>query len=607
MKRLANKTTISTAATNTATADNAEFQMLPLADITASATNPRREFDDASLKSLAESIRQHGILQPVLVRRTANGKSKAQSYELIAGERRLRAAKLAHLKAIPARVITLADTATLEVQIIENLQREDVHPLDEAAGFHRLKDEANLDIADIAQRVARPVSFVARRLSLVNLIEDAQDDLRRERITLAHALEIARLSTDVQPDALAACYERTSIYDKTSGEWRRTPDRSRPALHVNYLREWIADNIHLNLKKAAFALDDTRLRADGLTCIECPQRSGYNTGLFDDITNADTCLNPVCFQAKRQALINLTKAELDIRRGDGTSAPLITPYYSTRSSSSSDEPQALTCQEYQVIERRKDRCPSAERSLYTEGDEAGKVAWICRDKTCKDHLARYERATAGSRNNSSVTHITGEQTTDSQAIRNRRKQELFDMKVAEVARQRAIVEAVKTYPVPLERAQLETIAIEFYRRIPTDDGRVITELCGWSEADISTKAYHPRRCLTESESRERITKLDDTQLAQFLILCAVAHLGANHYQNRFIRQDKVIELSDERAVNYTLIDAEVRCELAAKKYHAAHQQYLEAVKGGRTDVKKPVVYETLLSSTLEASEMKQAA
>ncbi|MBA3715798.1 MAG: ParB/RepB/Spo0J family partition protein [Pyrinomonadaceae bacterium] len=189
-----------------------DFRMIPLAHIIPSSTNPRRQFDAESIKSLAESIRQHGVLQPILVRQTKATSGEGARFEIVAGERRYQAAKLAERSEIPARVETLSDEEALQVQIIENLQREDVHPLDEAQGFKHLQEVARIGLSDIAQRLARDVRYATRRLALTNLIEDAQTEFCNELITLAHALEICRLSPEIQ--ALAACYERTSRWNQ---------------------------------------------------------------------------------------------------------------------------------------------------------------------------------------------------------------------------------------------------------------------------------------------------------------------------------------------------------------------------------------------------------
>jgi hypothetical protein len=351
------------------------------------------------------------------------------------------------------------------------------------------------------------------------------------------------------------------------------PDKEKPARHVRFLQAWIEQNIHLNLTKAPFKLDDTRLREDGLTCIECPQRSGFNKTLFSDIKNTDTCLNPMCFQAKIQTLVQVRMAEIETK--SGKPATYISPYYSPNRAKDS-----LGKSDYQEIEKKADRCEFAEQAVYAEGDEVGRVIWICREKTCKDYMGRVGASYSSSMNSTDNSSRNG----DSPEKRNKRKQEIFDIKVDEIVRKRVMKEALQTYRWPLERAHLNEVSKEFFRRIPSDDQRTISEVFGWSD-DLASKIRYD-----QSAVLREIAKLNDSQLAQFLMLCSFAHYGANQYKHNQVDQKPVVQLSKERGVNHTLIDAQVRVELCAKKYKAAHEAYLDAVTKGEA-AKKPVVYE----------------
>lgn len=220
------------------------LRIIPLSLIDPSPANTRTSFKKESLEELTRSIKKKGVLQPILVRQIG------KRFQIIAGERRFKAAGKAGLKEIPASVRSMTDEEALDAQLIENLQREDVHPLDEADGFLRLKEVTKLEISDIAQRVAKEARYVARRLALTTLIEEAREDFRNELITLAHALEICRLSPELQPYALAACYEKKYVYNREEQTQTQVPDKERPARHVRFLQSWIEQNIHLNLGKA---------------------------------------------------------------------------------------------------------------------------------------------------------------------------------------------------------------------------------------------------------------------------------------------------------------------------------------------------------------------
>ncbi len=169
------------------------MQDIPLPHIQESKTNPRRQFDETKLAELADNIRQHGVLQPVLVRPMPDG--EPGFYELVAGARRYRASKLVGRESIPATVRDLTDTECLELQLIENLQRAYVHELDEARGYAalmRLQPE-NYTAEVLAEKIGRSEKYVYARLRLLHLIEDAQEAFYLGKLTVAHAFEIARL------------------------------------------------------------------------------------------------------------------------------------------------------------------------------------------------------------------------------------------------------------------------------------------------------------------------------------------------------------------------------------------------------------------------------
>jgi ParB family chromosome partitioning protein len=149
---------------------------------------PRRDFDEAALKELSDSIRQHDIIQPITVSRLANGK-----YQLISGERRWRAAKLAGLKDIPAYVRTADDNGLLELALLENLQREDLNAIEIALSYRRLMDECNLTQEGVAERMNKERSTVTNYLRLLKLPPDIQKAVRDGELSMGHARAIIGL------------------------------------------------------------------------------------------------------------------------------------------------------------------------------------------------------------------------------------------------------------------------------------------------------------------------------------------------------------------------------------------------------------------------------
>ena len=136
-----------------------EYRDLPLSVLTESKTNPRRFFEDSALKELAASIRSQGVLSPLLVRPLTE-----RSFEIVAGARRYRAAQLAEAETVPVRIVNLTDAEALEAQLIENLQRRDVHPLEEAQGFRALLnlDEPKYSIEQIAAKTGKSPAYCAQ-------------------------------------------------------------------------------------------------------------------------------------------------------------------------------------------------------------------------------------------------------------------------------------------------------------------------------------------------------------------------------------------------------------------------------------------------------------
>jgi ParB family chromosome partitioning protein len=156
-------------------------------DIQANEFQPRRDFEEGTLQELAESIKANGIIQPLVVRKTENG------YRLIAGERRLRAAKLAGLKQVPIVIRKSTDLESLELALIENVQREDLNCIDTALAYFQLSEEFTLTQEEIARRVGKDRASISNHLRLLRLPEEIIDDLRRGTLTFGHGKALLSL------------------------------------------------------------------------------------------------------------------------------------------------------------------------------------------------------------------------------------------------------------------------------------------------------------------------------------------------------------------------------------------------------------------------------
>jgi ParB family chromosome partitioning protein len=186
--------------------NSAEVKLLPIVSITPNPHQPRKEFDPQALEDLAASIKSQGVLQPILVR-PLDGDGAA--YELVAGERRMRASKMAGLKEIPALVRALTDMETLAIALIENLQRADLNAIEEARGFQQLLKDFGLNQEELAKQVGKSRSALANSLRLLNLPDEIQADIQTGVLTAGHGRAIMA----VDDDAGLALYQRIKEYN----------------------------------------------------------------------------------------------------------------------------------------------------------------------------------------------------------------------------------------------------------------------------------------------------------------------------------------------------------------------------------------------------------
>ncbi|MGH7510901.1 MAG: ParB/RepB/Spo0J family partition protein [Gemmatimonadales bacterium] len=234
--------------TSVLTSAEPDLRTVPIEQVRESKTNPRKHFEPVTLAELAASIRESGVLNPLLVR------GFSPSYELVDGARRFRASQEAGLREVPVLVRDLSDRQVLEIQIISNLQRDDLNALEEAQGFVALMTDAGYDVPKIAERVGRSVKYVYDRLKLLQLVPEAKTLLLDGTITPGHGILLARLSKEDQARALAA--ESRNGSDGGVLEAERVSDSyfpgdpeleldegPRKARSVRELAQWIDRNV----------------------------------------------------------------------------------------------------------------------------------------------------------------------------------------------------------------------------------------------------------------------------------------------------------------------------------------------------------------------------
>lgn len=219
-------------------AEESAYRMLPLHRVEPNPEQPRQDFDEEELTALSESIRQHGILQPLTVRETGAG-----YYQIIAGERRWRAARMAELTEVPAIVVEADDKKAMELALIENLQRQDLNSVEEALGYQSLIEEFGLTQEEAASRVGKSRPAVANSLRLLSLDEKVLEMLRAGTISAGHAKAILMLkSGKKQLEAaqkianLGLSVRQAELLCKNMSR-EQPPVKETPVLKVDYVKE----------------------------------------------------------------------------------------------------------------------------------------------------------------------------------------------------------------------------------------------------------------------------------------------------------------------------------------------------------------------------------
>jgi|GEM_PF-714730 len=258
-----------------------------LSEIELSQLNYRRTFNEADLAEFAKDLARHGIISPVTVRKMPSGR-----YELVVGERRYRAAHLAQLIEVPAMVRELTDEQVIELQLAENMQREDPHPLHESKAVAILLHSGKT-IEEVALRLGKSKAFVYNRIKLSELIDPVQQMFLADKITIQQAIEIAGLSTSSQEEFFEA---------KCAG-WQ--------ADHFQFYNlQYLLSHYRYDLKNAPFDIEDKNLLPEAGACTGCPFNSATLKSLFPDLAKEANCTNKSCFiqKCQNQSILNISTA-----------------------------------------------------------------------------------------------------------------------------------------------------------------------------------------------------------------------------------------------------------------------------------------------------------
>lgn len=285
--------------------DEGAYGKYELAKIRKSPDN-RKRFNEQALQELAASIKSMGVAQPILIRPVMPTAEAPEEFEIVAGERRYRASVIAGMSTIPAMCRTLSDLDAAKIRILENLQREDPHPMEEAEGYQQLMLQHGFSADQLADEVKKSRAYIYGRLKLCALTTDVREQFLNDQIPASTALLIARIP--VPKLQVQAMREIASPQYGEPLSYRRAVDH----VQTRYM---------LNLAEARFPINDAKLLASAGACSKCPKRTGNQPELYPDVKSADVCTDPDCHAEKRTAhdaaiVVAANKKGIPVLEGD---------------------------------------------------------------------------------------------------------------------------------------------------------------------------------------------------------------------------------------------------------------------------------------------------
>ena len=235
---------------------------IPLTEIRSNPYQPRKEFDEKSLSEFAESIKEHGVIQPIIVKKSIKG------YEIIAGERRTRASKMAGKTTIPAIIREFTDQEMMEIALIENIQREDLNPMEEAEALAKIIETSQITQEEASKKFGKSRSYITNILGLLSLPEKTKKYVREGKITMGHARVLSKLSDEEQINSLADLIIEEGLSVRETENLTRNSDmpkknkikrepvyNARHTIYESIMRERIGTKVKIGTKKIEIPYD----------------------------------------------------------------------------------------------------------------------------------------------------------------------------------------------------------------------------------------------------------------------------------------------------------------------------------------------------------------
>lgn len=533
----------------------------------------RSHFTDAELDELGASIvYTKGFIHPPVVRPVGG------RYEIVAGEQRFLAAKRIGYKTVEVKKIELADEDVRGMQLVENIQRKTVHPVDEGFDYRDLMALRGWDIHEISLQVGRPQDYILNRLKLTGLTEKIRKHVDSGKLPLAHALEIAKFADpETQSNIFDQCFENSWQTDYK-------PDMDKP-LPLKSLLVHINRNYLLQLAKAPFDINATNLRKDGLACVACPDRTGAAPGLFNsyEAGKTDHCLNKVCYQSKIEQQFQNAVAALAV---DLAVDPHNVPTINVNSYHSQGTRKELGYFDVTLVTEADASKKGVLKGISSRSSDYGQIVYF-------KMRPKPKASTASASSGTGSTKSASEQETFY-----KRKEEIWNVKVGEAVRKRVFALAAEKFARTFEvtgggdtfTAAMCAKLLDLYysdyikRRIRDLAMSIIAGYMDVERIDVSSSWGDGG-----AGSEKKIAKFSDDiqkRLIYLLIHCHKGDMGSGSY----VSQSAVKAIAGEWTIDYRLIDAQVRFELSAKKHKAAFEAYLRNVEGGAKNPVLPWLY-----------------
>lgn len=536
-----------------------------------SPTNPRkrRGLDVDSLRTLADSISTQGLVQPILVRPLPASRleetadmSPRPGYEIVAGERRWRAAQLAELPTMPMLVRDMDDHAVLEVQLVENIEREDLDAMEEAEGFALLRDKLGYTVEQIAERIGKGkgASYVRKTMKLLDLTPESREAMFEGHLGRSTGLLVSRLSEKDQAAALKLI----------KGMARKLPNGHMEPAPFREVVKALHQKFNLLLGQAPFAIDDPGLVMTAGPCTTCPKRTGANPDLFGEADQhaENQCTDSSCWNEKKTAHVARAVADAQARGltvMDPAEAEKLIP--TPHSGSFLPGYEKLTAPAYTLPgEDGKELVVTFEDALRAKGRKAPKPIVVVHPHTGQvmevlpqavaEQLVPQEpqASTEGKKGKAPVVAEPPPE-----------KHRVLLSEAVRRALFHRVFESVRARPRTLEDLRLAAIAA----LCQSDDAHPHTEeFMGWGDA---CNAADPEAFL-----REKIEALDADQLGQVITMAAIEE-AVDFYNGHISTKEQEVEFFEAQGIDILAVAEKV----AADQERAARKAELE--DSGATD------------------------